>query len=70
MYVNDLIDRIIHKINWLEAHPTPTNFIDLRNTLNHQLRQAIDDYVNEEMAKAIMQVAPIQNKISSREEIR
>jgi hypothetical protein len=32
-----LIDKIIHRINWLEGHPTPSNFIDLRNLINHQL---------------------------------
>jgi len=66
MYVNDLIDRIISEINWLEVHPTPINFIALRNRLNHQLRQAIDDYVAEELAIAIGQLAAVDIQILNR----
>ena len=58
MHVNDLIDKIISKINWLEAHPTPINFIEMRNLLNHELRQAIDSYVADELAKTLLQLAP------------
>ena len=58
MFVNDMIDRIIAALNWVELHPTPTNFINLRKMLNNQLRQAIDEYVAEELAKALLQMTP------------
>jgi HD superfamily phosphohydrolase YqeK len=50
---NDLIDSIVDAIDYVEIAKDFYGLIKARRLLNNDLRQAIDIYVQEEVAKAV-----------------
>ena len=59
MKPDEIIDRAITAVNWVELHPSSQNFISLRVMLNVQLRDAIAENAAEELARALTQVLPV-----------
>lgn len=52
---NDLIDSIVDAIDYVEIARDIQGLIKARRLLNNDLRQAIDMYVQDEIAKAVQQ---------------
>jgi HD superfamily phosphohydrolase YqeK len=50
---NDLIDSIVDAIDYVEIAKDFYGLVKARRLLNNDLRQAIDIYVQEEVAKAM-----------------
>jgi hypothetical protein len=59
MRSDEIIERAIAAVNWVELHPSPQNFINLRQMLNVQLREAVAETVADETAKALTQALPV-----------
>lgn len=57
---NDLIDSIVDAIDYVEIARDIQGLIKARRLLNNDLRQAIDMYVQAEIAKAIQKKASIE----------
>ncbi len=54
---NDLIDTIVDAIDYAEIAKDEQGLLKARRLLNNDLRQAIDSYVRNEVAKALQQPA-------------
>ncbi len=54
---NDLIDSIVDAIDYAEIAKDEQGLLKARRLLNNDLRQAIDTYVRDEIAKALHQPA-------------
>jgi len=54
---NDLIDSIVDAIDYAEIARDAQGLTKARRLLNNDLRQAIDLYVQEEVARAVKQTA-------------
>ena len=52
---NDIIDTIVDAIDYAEIARDMQGLIKARRLLNNDLRQAIDEYVQYEVAKALEQ---------------
>lgn len=53
MNPNDLIDVIVDAIDYAEMAKDAQGLIKARRLLNNELRQAIDDYIQKEVGKAV-----------------
>lgn len=53
MNPNDLIDTIVDAIDYVEIAKDLQGLIKARRLLNNDLRQAIDGYVQDEVARAL-----------------
>jgi hypothetical protein len=57
---NDLIDSIVDAIDYVEIARDLQGLIKARRLLNNDLRQAIDVYVQNEVAKALQKPSSIE----------
>lgn len=55
---NDLIDTIVDAIDYAEIAKDEQGLLKARRLLNNDLRQAIDSYIRNEVAKALQLPEP------------
>ena len=55
---NDIIDTIVDALDYAELARDPQGLIKARRLLNNDLRQAIDQYIQDEVIKAIQKPLP------------
>ncbi len=53
---NAVIDRIVKLVDWSEMFKDPQTFMEIRRTLNNELRQEIDQYADEVVAKKLREI--------------
>ncbi len=56
---NDLIDTIVDAIDYAEIARDNQGLIKARRLLNNDLRQAIDNYIQEEVQKVLQPSQPV-----------
>lgn len=67
---NDLIDSIVDAIDYAEIAKDAQGLIKARRLLNNDLRQAIDLYVQDEVARAVARTARREPKMIAPREAR
>ncbi len=53
---NALIDRLVQLVDWAEIYPNAQSFMELRRTLNNELRQEIDSFLDQQIAKKLREI--------------
>ncbi len=53
---NALIDRLVKLVDWAEIYPNAQSFMELRRTLNNELRQEIDCFLDQQIAKKLREI--------------
>lgn len=51
-----MIDRIVSLVYWAEMYKDPTSFIEISRVLNNELRQTIDHFIDEVIAKKLREI--------------
>jgi hypothetical protein len=53
---NAIIDRLVQLVDWAETYNDPASFIEIRRTLNNELRQTIDRFTDEVVARKLREI--------------
>ncbi len=53
---NATIDRLVNLVDWAEMYPNAQSFMELRRVLNNELRQDIDRFLDETVAKKLREI--------------
>jgi hypothetical protein len=64
MNPNDIIDTIVDAIDYAEIAGDPQGLVKARRLLNNDLRQMIDEYVQEEVVKALKKTSRMAERPS------